>query len=413
MWHHPELAFGMMNNGDGVLGGGADGPASTQEIDLVVRIDATSQVDGQMKIHEGGVGTGAEHVALLGLGQGAGLIGGQVGGAADGSILACQFAGEQFLGRGIVRDFLVGQEGEDALLEGAEAAFDLSFGLRAGCDQMGDAQRREGALELGTGVTAIGRGLMAEEGQASGVDGQRPAVSGEGAAKVLEVVPGGIGGDEEATDQLAGMIIHRQEEGLLVRGGPPLVNGGIVLPEFAYLSALPATPGFGDRSRCADQQGEVSAGVGRDGFAVALEGKASRQFIGDELVIGRSLEGQEALEELLHVVRPVGAMVAAGEMEAEGGWVLQPGGAQAEEMGAADIEQLRGGVSVEVALVEGVQGLLEEWQGEALEKLVFCKGPLDAGGARRARLFVSLRYAPASSKPGPAGESFLPKRAGE
>ena len=151
MGHDPELALRMMNNGHGVLGGGAYGPASTQEIDLVVGVDATCQVDGQMKIHEGGVGTGAQHVAVLSLCQGAGLIRGQVGGAADGSILAGQFADEQFLGRGIVGDFLVGQEGEDALLEGAEAAFDLSFGLRAGGDQMGDAQRGEGALELGTG----------------------------------------------------------------------------------------------------------------------------------------------------------------------------------------------------------------------------------------------------------------------
>ena len=200
---------------------------------------------------------------------------------------------------------------------------------------------------------------MAEEGQTIGVDGQWSAVGGEGAAKVLEVVPGGIGGDEDASDQHAGMVIDREEEGLLVLCGPPLVNGGIVLPEFAYLGALPATAGFGERRRRVDQQGEVRAGVGRDGFAGALEGEASRQFIGDELVIGRSLEGQEGLEELLHVVGPVGAMVAAGELEAEGGRVLQPGGAQAEEMGAADVEQLRGGVGVEVALVEGVEGSAE------------------------------------------------------
>jgi hypothetical protein len=39
---------------------------------------------------------------------------------------------------------------------------------------------------------------------------------------------------------------------------------------------------------------------------------------------------------------------------------------------------------------------------------MFCKGPLSPGGARRARLFVGLRYAPASSKSGPAGGKFLP-----
>src|ERR1035437_5206584 len=39
---------------------------------------------------------------------------------------------------------------------------------------------------------------------------------------------------------------------------------------------------------------------------------------------------------------------------------------------------------------------------------MFCKRPLSTGAARRARLFVGLRYAPASSKPGPACEVFLP-----
>ena len=220
----------------------------------MVGVDPTAQMNGQMEIQEAGVRTGPEHIALLGLGQGAGFVRGQAGGAADGPVLAGQLAHEQFLGRGIVRDFLVGQEGEHPLLESPEAAFDLSFGLRTGRDQMGDAQRREGALELGTRIPALGRGLMAEEGQ-------RTAVDGEGAAQVLEVVPGRIGGDEDAAHQLAGMIIHRQEEGLFIRGGPPLVDGGIMLPKFPHLGALPAAAGLGGRSRRADQQGEVSAGV--------------------------------------------------------------------------------------------------------------------------------------------------------
>ena len=176
MRHDPELALRMMDNGHGVLGGGADGPASTQEIDLVVGVDATSQIDGQMKIQEAGVRTGPERIALLGLGQGAGFVRRQASGAADGPVLAGQLAHEQFLGRGIVRDFLVGQEGEHPLLESPEAPFDLSFGLRAGRDQMGDAQRGEGALELGTWVTAIGGGLMAEDGQRSAVGDRKSVV---------------------------------------------------------------------------------------------------------------------------------------------------------------------------------------------------------------------------------------------
>ena len=88
MRHDPELACGMMNDGHGVSGRGTDRPASTQEIDLVVGVDAPAQVKGQMEIQEAGVGTGPERVALLGQGQGAGFVRGQAGGAADGPILA-------------------------------------------------------------------------------------------------------------------------------------------------------------------------------------------------------------------------------------------------------------------------------------------------------------------------------------
>ena len=56
MRHDPELALGMMKNGHGVPGGGADGPASTQEIDGVVGVDAPAQMNGQMDIHEAGSG---------------------------------------------------------------------------------------------------------------------------------------------------------------------------------------------------------------------------------------------------------------------------------------------------------------------------------------------------------------------
>ena len=406
----PELVEGMMNNGDGVPGGGADGPASTEEVNLPISVDPAAQVKRQMEIQEAGVGTGAEDDTMVRQGLGAGLVRGETGGAADGPILAGQFADEQFLSRGIVGDFLVGQEGEEAFLESAETAFDLTLGLRAGGDQMGDAERGEGTLELGARIQAIARGHMAEQGQAIGVDRQGPTVDGKGRAKVLEVVPGGIGGDEDSPHQFAGVIVHRQEEGLLVLGGPPLVDGRIMLPEFAHLGALPSSPHLWGPGRGADEQWETSAGVSGNGLAVALEGKASRQFVGDELVIGRSLEGQESLEELLHVFRPIDTMVAPGEVKAESARVLKPGGAQAEEMGAAEIQKLRGGADVERALVESVQGLQKERQGDALEKLVFFKGALDAGGARRARLIVGLRYAPASSKPGPAGEGLPAQR---
>ena len=65
-------------------------------------------------------------------------------------------------------------------MEGAKTAFDFSFGLWAGRDQMRDAQGGEGTLELRPWIAVVARGLMAKQGQAIGVDRHRQAVAGEG-----------------------------------------------------------------------------------------------------------------------------------------------------------------------------------------------------------------------------------------
>ena len=68
------------------------------------------------------------------------------------------------------------------------------------------------------------------------------------------------------------------------------------------------------------------AGISGDGFTVALEGETGGELVGDELIVGRSLERQEGLQELLDLGGPVGAMVAAREVEGESGRVLKPSG---------------------------------------------------------------------------------------
>ena len=177
---------------------------------------------------------------------------------------------------------------------------------------------------------------------------------------MLEVIPGGVGGDKDGAQEFARMVIHGQQQGLLFGGGPPLVDGGVVLPEFAHAGAFPAAAGLGGGRGGTDQEREVMAGISGDGFAVALEGEAGGQFIGDELKVGRSLERQEGLEELLDFGRPIGAMVAAGEVEGEGGRLLKPDGSQAKEVSPTDTQELGGGVRVELAAVESVEGLVEE-----------------------------------------------------
>jgi hypothetical protein len=207
-------------------------PALAEKVDLVVGVDPAFQVERQMEVQQGGRRTGTRDGALFCQGFLPGRIGAEAGGAANGGILALNLPVEHALCGGIAADLFIGQEGHQAFLQGAKAALDLALGLRAGRDQMGDAECGEGALELRTGVAIIGHGIVAKEAEAVGVHDQRQAMPEKEAAKMLEMIPSGIGGDKDGAQEFAGMIIHGQQQGLLGLGGPPLVDGGIVLPQF-------------------------------------------------------------------------------------------------------------------------------------------------------------------------------------
>ena len=159
------------------------------------------------------------------------------------------------------------------------------------------------------------------------------------------------------------MIIHGQQEGLFVLGWPPLVKGGVVLPEFPQAGSFPAPTGLGGGRGGLHQEWKVVAGISGDGFAITLEGEAGGQFVGDELIVGRSLERQEGLEELLDLGWPIRAMVTAGEVEGEGGGMLEPSGAQAKEMRATDVQKLGGRIRVEITPIKSVERLVEKRNG--------------------------------------------------
>jgi hypothetical protein len=65
------------------------------------------------------------------------------------------------------------------------------------------------------------------------------------AAKMLEVIPSGVGGDKDCAQKFSGMAINGQQQGLFFMGRPPLVDGGIVLPEFVQAGAFPTAADFG------------------------------------------------------------------------------------------------------------------------------------------------------------------------
>ena len=252
-----------MDQGDGGSFGGSDVPALAKKVDLVVGVDPSFEVESQMKVQKSGWRTEAGGGALFCGGFLPGGIGAEAGGAANGGILAFNFPVEHDLCGGIAVDFFIGQDGEEAFLQGAKSAFDLAFGLGAGSDQMGYPQSGEGALELRTGIPVIGHGIMAKKTQTIGIDDQRQGVGEKEAAKMFEMIPSGVGGDEDRAQEFAGMIINGQQQGLFFLGGPPLVDGGIVLPQFVEARAFPSSPGFGTRFRLADEIWKMASGEGR------------------------------------------------------------------------------------------------------------------------------------------------------
>lgn len=228
----PKLSEGVVNQRDGGSFGGSDVPALTEKVDLLIGVDASFQMERQMEVQQGCRWTGTRGSTLFRQGIVPSRIRAEAGGAANGGVLALNLAVEHDLRGGIAADFFIGQDGHQAFLQCSKTAFDLAFGLRARGDQMGDVQSGEGALKLGTRIPIIGHGIMAKEAEAIGVHNYWQGVLEKESAKMLEVIPSGVGGDKDRAEKFAGMIIDGQQECLLFSGWPPLVDGGIVLPKF-------------------------------------------------------------------------------------------------------------------------------------------------------------------------------------
>ena len=129
-----------------------------------------------------------------------------------------------------------------------------------------------------------------------------------------------------------------------------------------------------------------------------MEGEAARQFIGDQLVVGWPLQGQEGAQEALNLRGPSLVMVATGGAQDEAGGLLKPRLAEPKQMSPADLQQLGSGQGVELTPIEVVEGLEDELRSETASKLrLLFINESERARSSRARPFVGLRYAPASS----------------
>ena len=129
-----------------------------------------------------------------------------------------------------------------------------------------------------------------------------------------------------------------------------------------------------------------------DGGAGAMEVEAPGQFIGQEGEVHGLAVGQEIRQESVGGSGPVGAMSAAGGLEAEVVLVGEPLVAQFVEAGATDHEALGGGGGVELAGVEGGEDVLDVEGLGAMSELFFFMGPKVAaeGSAPKGGKFIAL-----------------------
>ena len=407
MFDDPEPELGVVDEGDGRFGSAGDLVIAALEIDGVVVVDAALLAKGKVQVEQRRGRCGAE---ALGAGQ-QGVFpdgeGDEAGAALAGAVLALEFHLKDVVGVLGGGDFGVGQEGDEAALEGAETAFDFAFCLRGGCDEVGDAEGAEGALEFALRVAAVAAGAWAEEAEGIGVDGLGDAVVFKGGAEVAEVVPGGVGGDETGGDVEAGMVIDGEEEDLLLRSGPPLVDGAVVLPKLADVSPAKTAVSANAWRRSREQKRKVRFEKGLDAGAGADKAEEPLHFIGHELKIERLAQRDKLLKKSADVVRPDAPVGTAAGDGAEGLTAARPSRAQFVEAGLCDAELSgrRGGI--EGAGIELAENAADKLGREAVVKLLFfipssCASAEQARSKKRqawaARLGGGHRYAPASSE---------------
>ena len=109
MGDHPELSERLMNQSDAGSFGGADLPALTKKVDLVIGVDASFQIESQVEVQQGYRWTGTREGALFWQSLLPGRIRAEACGAANGGILALNLPVEHDLCGEIASDFFIGR----------------------------------------------------------------------------------------------------------------------------------------------------------------------------------------------------------------------------------------------------------------------------------------------------------------
>ena len=111
-----------------------------------------------------------------------------------------------------------------------------------------------------------------------------------------------------------------------------------MLPEFAEVCTAEAPEGARVALWQADEFWEMLLYESLHAGASASEVVKSQQFVANELVVGRFLEGEEIVEESDNLMGPDLCVIAAAGFDAEGGAVFAPSIEELVEARLADLQ---------------------------------------------------------------------------
>jgi hypothetical protein len=207
-------------------------------------------------------------------------------------------------------DGFCGKERRPPALKVVVPALDFAFGLgRRGITQRHAIEVQAGA-QLGESVGSVGE----EQGMVVQVERQGQAVGTKGSLQEIQVSQERFARIELRADVEAGGVIQKVEQDmLLLLLGQPQMWGGIVLPERTPVPHLPAFDGFGSRFIAGIWSQMVGFGPTADTGPVGLKLEAPQQFAGGSVVGGGWLGTEQAVEQVSHLRRPIGGMIAAGK----------------------------------------------------------------------------------------------------
>ena len=186
----------------------------------------------------------------------------------------------------------------------------------------------------------------------------------------------------------------------------PAVGRGVELPEFADLSALPATDGGPDFFGREDMGEPVFERPAADLGAVEFEGMQAEGFGSGEALRTRRGAGQAFLEQVQDGLWPRGGVIAPGSAgRPEPLWLAEArgvvSGGQRVKAAGRQAELLGGLAGTECALPEGVEDVADKCGRVTMAELLilFKTRSIAAGLGRATPLFVGHRFA----RPPPRG----------